>query len=286
VGWVRNSGIASQAKIPVYLAAGTDHDYIFLQRNLPPLDQIDAVCFAINPQVHTFDNTSVMETLEAQAMMAASARRLAGERPVVVSTVTLRPRHNPYASAPIPSVPPGELPPQVDYRQPSLFTAAWLVGSLRAMALGGVSAVTYFETTGWRGLMEVGVGSPEPGKFHSIPGGVFPVYHLMAEVGCFSAGAEALAVTSSDSQRIQGLALRGGEQGKLLVANLTPDQQTVTVRGLSNWVRLHLLDETNVEEAMRAPEAFRLQPPTPRSVAKRGLKLDLLPYAVASLDFE
>jgi hypothetical protein len=284
VGWVRNSEIARLAKLPVYLAAGTDHDFIFLQRNLPPFDQIEAVCFAINPQVHTFDNACVMETIEAQRMMVASARDLAGEHSVVVSPVTLRPRHNPYASGPIPATPPGELPPQVDYRQPSLFTAAWLVGSLRAMALGGANAVTYFETTGWRGLMETDAGSPVPGKFHSIPGAVFPVYHMMADVADFAVGTDVLAVTSSDNLLVQGLALRSGEQVKLLVANLTPAQQAVTVNGLPDRVRVRLLDETKVEEAMRSPEAFRLQPPTACTTVKSGMKLDLFPYAVVTLD--
>jgi hypothetical protein len=286
VAGVRNSEIARLAKLPVYLAAGTDHDFIFLQRNLPPFEQIEAVCFAINPQVHAFDNASVMETLEAQRMMVSSARSLAGERSVVVSPVTLRPRHNPYASGPIPATPPGELPPQVDYRQPSLFTAAWLVGSLRAMALGGASAVTYFETTGWRGFMETEAGSPVPGKFHAIPGAVFPVFHVMSEVGDFAAGTEVLAVASSDYFLVQGLALRSGEQVRLLVANLTPAQQAVTVRGLPDRVCLRLLDETNIEEAMRTPQAFRLQPATACTTVKSGLKLDLLPYAVATLDLK
>jgi hypothetical protein len=34
------------------LAAGTNADYIFMARSLPPLDQIDALAFAIHPQEH------------------------------------------------------------------------------------------------------------------------------------------------------------------------------------------------------------------------------------------
>jgi hypothetical protein len=284
VAWVRNSEIARQSKPPLYLAAGTDNDFIYLQRNLPPFEQIDAVCFALNPQVHTFDNASVMETLEAQRMMVASARRLAGERSVMVSPVTLRPRHNPYASGLILTTPPGKLPPQVDYRQPSLFTATWLVGSLRAMAMGGASAVTYFETTGWRGIMETEAGSPVPGKFYSIPGTVFPVYHMVADVAEFAVGADVLAVKSDNNFLFQGLALRSREKVRLLVANLTPVQQAVTVKGLPDRVRVRLLDETTVEEAMCTPEAFRLQPPTTYATVKSGLKLDLFPYAVATIE--
>jgi len=78
------------------------------------------------------------------------------------------------------------------------------------VSLGGASAVTYFETTGWRGLMEVEAGSLLPEKFHSIPGAVFPVYHILAEVADFTAGAEVLAADSADALKVQGLALRSG----------------------------------------------------------------------------
>ena len=169
-------------------ALGTDHDLIFLLRNPPPAGELSAVTFAINPQVHTFDDASVMETLEAQAPALQRARQLAGATPVMVSPITLKPRRNPYASPASSSgqnQPLGELPPQVDARQASLFTAAWTVGSLRALALGGAQSLTYYETTGWRGVMETASGSPMPELFHSIPGSVFPVYHVFAALAGF-----------------------------------------------------------------------------------------------------
>ena len=42
------------------------------------MELLDLVTLAINPQVHAFDNASLVETLEAQAMVVASAQRLAG----------------------------------------------------------------------------------------------------------------------------------------------------------------------------------------------------------------
>lgn len=288
VAWVKNSGIAALLQIPYILASGTDADFIFLQRNLPPLEQVEAVCFAINPQVHAFDNASVMETLEAQPMTVANARQLSRGRPVLVSSVTLRPRHNPYATGAIPATPLGELPSQVDYRQPSLFAAAWLVGSLRAMALGGASAVSYFETTGRRGLMETEAGSPMPGKFRSIPGAVFPVYHVLADVADYvSDGSliypEVLAATSSNALKMQGLALSGGDSQRLLIANLTSEIQAVTVRGLPAQVSVRYLDETNVVEAMINPESYRAQIST-RDTTNGKHKFDLCPYAVIKID--
>ena len=69
-----------------------------------------------------------METLSAQAATVECARRISGGRPVVVSPVTLKARFNVVATGPIPPVPRGELPPQVDARQMSLFAAAWTAG--------------------------------------------------------------------------------------------------------------------------------------------------------------
>jgi hypothetical protein len=291
LAWVKDSWIARLSKSPTRLASGTDSDFIFLLRNFPPVNQIEAVCFAVNPQVHTFDNASIMETLETQAVMVANARELSGQLPVVVSPVTLCPRYNPYATGVIPTPLPGELPPQVDYRQPSLFTAAWLVGSLRALAWGKASAVTYFETTGWRGLMETEAGSPVPGKFRSIPGAVFPLYHILADIAEFVTDedpkdVEVLAVESTDGRKVQGLALRRGKWRCILAANLTPDHQTVTVRELPNRVAVRYLDESNVEEAMRTPEVFRSKPQARSATINGKLEFGLLPYAVARLDIE
>ena len=88
-------------------AAGTNTDYIFLKRTPPPVSSMDRVCIALNPQVHAFDNRSLVETLEAQPMVVDSARRLANGLPVIVSPITLKPRFNPYATGPAPVTPPG-----------------------------------------------------------------------------------------------------------------------------------------------------------------------------------
>jgi D-apionolactonase len=262
-------------------AAGTDHDLIFLLRNPPPTRDLQLVTFAINPQVHTSDNTSVMETLEAQVHALRRAHQMSGARPVMVSPITLKPRNNPYAS-PASSTSPSshlkadELPPQVDSRQMSLFTAAWTVGSLSALVLGGAQSLTYYETTGWRGIMETEAGSPMPELFRSIPGSVFPVYHVFAAAGDFSGG-EALAVTSSDPQKVQALGLQKGGRLRVLVANLSPAEQQVRLQGLVNDCRLRLLDELSAGRPQALAGAALPSENCPRD-------LRLLPYAVAIID--
>lgn len=118
------------------------------------MSELDAVTFTINPQVHAFDNLSLVETISAQTDVVRSARAMVGNRPLVVGPITLRMQWNPNATSV--AAPPGlhELPPSVDPRQLSLFAAAWTVGSLKRMADEGVDAATYFELAGWRGLLE------------------------------------------------------------------------------------------------------------------------------------
>ena len=149
---------------------------------------LDLVCYSINPQVHAFDNASLAETLAAQAVTVASARQFAGALPLAITPITLRPRFNPNATAPEPAPAPGELPRQVDVRQMSLFGAGWTAGSLKYLCASGAASLTYYETSGWRGVMELASGAPLPERFRSLPGGVFPLYHVLADIGEFAGG--------------------------------------------------------------------------------------------------
>jgi D-apionolactonase len=264
--------------------AGTNVYFTELNRSRPPVQALDQVAYSINPQVHAFDNSSLVETLAAQAATVFSTRQFIGELPLAISPVTLQPRFNPNATGPEPTPAPGALPAQVDSRQMSLFGAAWTLGSIKYLAeTGQVASVTYYETTGWRGVMETAAGSPLPEKFPSIPGAVFPLYHTLADVGDF-AGGEVIPLQSSDPLRVDGLLLQKDDQRRLLLANLRADPQTVTVEGLGAQVKLRVLDETNVEEAMQSPETFRRQAGEAIATARGTLEVTLLPYAVARID--
>ena len=143
--------------------------------------------------------------------------------------------------------------------------------------------MTYFETTGWRGVMETEQGSPEPQAFRSLPGSVFPLYHVLADVGEW-AGSEVVPVTSSDELKMEGLALR--KHGKLcfLVANLSSEVHQIMVEHLPLHVRVRCLDETNAEEAMRSPESWRSRAGRSTPTSAGALELSLLPYAIARID--
>lgn len=267
------------------LGSGTNAFFTELNRGRPRFDLLDLVCYSLNPQVHAFDNLSLVETLAAQASTVESTRQFCEGLPIAVSPVTLKMRFNPNATGPEPEPGPGELPSAVDVRQMSLFGAVWTAGSLKYVAESGPHSVTYYETTGWRGVMETEAGSPVPEKFRSIPGAVFPLYHVLADVGEF-AGGQVIPTTSSDALKVEGLALRKNGKSRVLLANLSPEVQKVKVQGLNQEVRMRYLDETNAETAMSSPEGFRAgeDDAEVQKTTEGTVELNLLPYSVARID--
>jgi hypothetical protein len=244
------------AQVP--FVGGANAYFCELNRFRPETEAMDGIVYSLNPQVHAFDEASLMETLAAQGETVTSTRAFSGGRPVIVSPVTFKPRFNANTTEPEPPTSLGQLPRPVDARQMSLFGAAWTLGSLKALAESGVSAATYFETTGGRGVMEAKQGSALPERFPSLPGAVFPLYHVFADVA-EGAGGEILACDSPDPLRVLGFAFRDS-QGCLhfLLANLTPVLQAMEIGALGTGsLRVRRLNTENVLSALQKPEAFR-----------------------------
>ena len=114
------------------------------------------------PTVHRDDDRTVMENLLGLDQQVRTAVDAIGGRPVRVGPVTLATVNGPWPAG---QERPGGMPPQVDIRQPSLFTAAWTVGALAGMLVSGATSVTLYETIGWRGVMEREDGSRRAGPF-------------------------------------------------------------------------------------------------------------------------
>jgi hypothetical protein len=224
------------------VGSGSDGNFCELNRGhalaMLALEGSDFVFWPVNPQVHARDHRSVMETLEAQPATARTARAFAGAKALVVSPVTLRQRFNPVATGA--ETPPldGELPAAVDPRQLSQFAAAWLLGSIAALSAAGVGSATYFETTGWRGLLERAGGSPRPDLFPSRPGEVFPVWRVLADLAGFR---QAAVVATEAVEAVVALALFSSKgRERILLANLAGEARPVRVEGLSLPRRLTL----------------------------------------------
>ena len=269
------------------IGAGTNANFAELNRGRPPAELLDWVSYAVNPQVHASDNASLAENLAAQAATVESARQFTGSAHLAVSPVTLRQRFNPVATGPEPAPALGELPSQVDVRQMSLFGAGWTLGSIKYLAESGADSVTYYETTGWRGVMETEQGSPAPAQFRSLPGAGFPLYHVLADVGEF-AGGKVLPSVSNAPLVVEGLVLQTASKQRILLANLTEKEQKVQVVGpaLGIQFRLRSLDEANAEPAMTFPESFRQEWQRATARGATGIEVRLRPFAVVAIEQE
>ncbi len=275
---------ADEAGLAVPLGGGSRAYFTQLNRAELPLHLLDVVAYAINPQVHAFDDASLIETLEAQGVTVESARAIARGRPLAVGPVTLRPRFNPDATGPEPKPAPGELPPSVDPRQSSLFAAGWTVGSLRSLASAGVAVLTYYETTGWRGLIERSDHPLRVSAFHSAPGWAFPVYHVFADLAEMP-GADLLPVQTNEPLAVAGLALRSGDALRVLVASFLDQETTVrlAVPALTGGT-IRLLDESSYLQAAESPREFRRRAPALLDLARGEAEVNLPPFAVATID--
>ena len=235
------------------------------------------LAYSINPQVHGSDLRTLVESLAGQGEVARSAGDRGGAMGQIPGPVTLKPRFNPNATA-AEAEPEGALPSSVDERQMSLFGAGWTVGSLKHL-LACVASPTYYETVGWRGVMEAESGAPLPARFPSVPGAVFPLYHVFADLANLPGG-RVLSAASNDPLRAEILAIRRDDRLRVLAANFTPELLRVRLAGLPDRLRLRRLNETNAERAMTSPEEYRGEPPD----LLNGEILELLPFEVARLD--
>jgi hypothetical protein len=218
----------------VPLIGGTNVYFCDINRDRPDVSSLDGIVYSVNPQIHAFDERSLAEALDGQADTVHSALTVFAGAPISVSPVTLRPRFNAVAVGEEITRAEPELPWDVDPRQMSQFCAAWTLGSVKALAEAGAATLTYFETTGWRGLFERDDGNPMPTLFPSRPGMVFPVYATFAALRR-RAGAELVSLDSSHPLDVLGLALRSEGRLHLLIANLTHRARTVRLEpaGLS-----------------------------------------------------
>jgi len=266
------------------IGGGSNADFSELNQYRAPFDLMDFACYSMNPQVHAIGDNVLVENLEAQAHTVESAQRLSQGLPIVISPVTLKQRFNPVASGPQVTGEEDELPPEVDVRQMSLLGAGWTAGSLHYLSLSGVASITYYETTGWRGVMETDAGSPLPGRFKSSSGELFPLYHILADVGEFGGG-EVLRTHSTNRVAAVGLALVKDRRNRVIVANFTPRDQRVVVEGVDAAATVRMLDESNAEAAMKGPEWRQRRSGSLRAPHNGALDLGLLPYGVATIDW-
>jgi len=260
--------------------SGSAVDYVEINRAHPPVEA-DLVSYGLCPQVHAFDDASLMETPPTQATLALDARRIIGSRPQLVSPITLRRRFEPvFQDYPATPGPDGaQLVAQIAPRQVALIGAAWTVLSIKNLAESGVDYATYFETAGWLGLQDAADGPEPPEAFHRPEGGVYPPYLILAWLAEHQ-DPWVRQVMALPGAPVQGIALAQKRDISLILANSSPDTQRVTLPYGESWHVRQRLNEKTVERAMFHSDVFLAAEP---HVAATG-EVTLAPYECVYLE--
>jgi hypothetical protein len=205
----------------VMVGTGVNAYFAELNRARPAAEKADFVSFTISPQVHAFDDASLIENLEAQAEVIKSAKKLFPGKPIFVSPVSLKQRFNVVATAPEPEPAAGTLPSSVDPRQRTNFAASWTLGSLKFLAQSGCSLISYYETVGWKGFIQGDKPSPVKRYFPAEAHEIFPVYTAMKEISGYS---EIVHTQSSHSLLFDGLLVKSDQTSKLFLFNYSSEE--------------------------------------------------------------
>jgi D-apionolactonase len=237
-------GLVAQARrwlLPIEPAArfggGTDLNFAELNRGRPSAAELDQVSFSLNPQVHAFDDATLVENLASLRSLADSARAFVGSCPLALSPVTLRPRPRG------PSLASAEA---ADPRHAAHFGAVWTAGLLAAATEAGFAGLTLFEPVGPLGFVE--------GER------VHPLFRVLEAWAAMKQGV-AWPVRSEAPDRVQGLAFHKGNEVRALVFNLGPEGAEVRVGGLplgAHATRILVDTDRGAEALAHTSEGYRL----------------------------
>jgi D-apionolactonase len=212
------------------IVGGTDLYFTELNRNQSAVNLVDQVNFSINPQVHSFDDRTLIQNTATQKAIATNAHRIAKGKNVSIGPITLRPRYNPNATQPAKDLSNTALPSSVDARQRTWFAEGWTAMSIRSITEPeSISAVTYFETLGWRGIRELSTGSKDPSNFASQAGEEFPVWRLFNNLKGFT---HARPTASSLPELVDCLIVTSGQKVKVILVNFSTIEQEVKFSGI------------------------------------------------------
>jgi hypothetical protein len=219
----------------ILIGAGTDAFFAELNMYLIDTKEFDFVIYSLNPQVHASDNQSLIENAFAQQYTVQSARLLAGDRAVNVSPVSLKMRFNPYAIGEQSGDGPDKLRGRVDSRQMSLFNLGWTVSSLASLTRANTTSITYFETIGACGIIQGLSKSQFPGRFYSLPGMLYPVYHLFRIIGKNKGAKVYFYKPGDDLFSVAGFILEKEVESTALVSNLTGTTKDFHFNMMNNY---------------------------------------------------
>lgn len=224
--------------------------------------------FATTPVVHAADDASVMETLQALPHIMASARALAGGRPLLIGPTGIGARINPYGPGPSENAAEArEGMAARDPRQRGLYAAAWTVGYLAQIAAFAPQRFAFGAATGPFGLISTRQDYARPFWDGQPEGALYPLYHVAKWLAAAAGGQLISARTEAG---LASVIWEKNGQRSALIANLTPAALTLSALALPGT-------------GLRAPRAELLDASMPTGPVAVGLPDQLDAYAVLHL---
>jgi hypothetical protein len=157
-------GRLDSRRITTELLGGTRAHFTELNRNFSQLAKWDGpLSFSITPFMHDRGGHQLVESIAMQRLVVREALEIAHGRPLHIGPITLGARFNAVATSALPvprlqSIEEGFGPELVagatDPRQGAPSLGAWVLASVAALAVRGVSSLSYFEASGVRGLVD------------------------------------------------------------------------------------------------------------------------------------
>lgn len=246
-----------EAGLELPLGGGSDYWFAEVHRSPHDLAQLDFLAFSITPQLHTFDDESIFETVAIQPEVVATSRTRVASGHVAISPLTLVPRDSGAVRASVPAV--------SDPRQHALFGAAWAAASIGSLASAGACSLTCFDLTG-------------PGGVLRADGSCHPVGLVLAAASAWR-GLPVVGVESDAPGRVRAWAVEDADFLRVAITNCTPEAQLATLQELAPGAEA---DVTRLDASALQAGASSTRPPSPDAVTvgTDGLRLELPPYAV------
>lgn len=173
----------TRKKLPkLKIGGGTYAYYAELNRAKKLTKDIDFLSFSICPQVHAFDNLTLIENLAGIRYVALDAQKKSN-LPLHISAISLKQRMNFVATdKDKPKILPQKLPDNVDERQQSIFAALWTIGCVKNLAIAGVNFASFYQTKGQTGIFQSKYPEKGYGLFSEIPLQKYPVFYILKEL--------------------------------------------------------------------------------------------------------
>lgn len=171
---------------------GSDSNFVEINRSPPANISYDFLSFGLNPQLHATDTRTIIENLQAQRDVLATAQELGSDKEIYISPVTINKRNGQEENV-----------ETADQRFQRSFGAIWTLVTLHN--LGKASSISFYETTGLDGLLKRSSGKEQ------FPESVeTDIYNVLKEIKEF--GAQWIITNNDDEIKSFTVENGGGER--------------------------------------------------------------------------